>query len=204
MPVCENPSTQSRSSPGVSWTVEGKLLQAFWRYESILLHVEISRDEADAIEAACLAVTQQAFPEAVGETIESPVVLVEGKLCLKAWGRQIGTIRNKDDEELVSVRSGAKIALRVMMKPYRDPRRGLRVTAFPMRLDVRKPAPKPRPVKGKRALAEERARNVAERAALKAETPKAVQAPKPTKRKPQPQAVADNVIHLFPISTTQH
>ncbi|WP_043354466.1 hypothetical protein [Methylobacterium sp. B1] len=203
MPACDNPSTQARTTPGRSWIVEGKLVQAIWRTEWILLHVEISREEADAIEAACVDVIAEAFPGTSGEAVESPVNVVDGKLCLKSWGRQIGTIRNKDDEELVSVRAGAKVALRVMMKPYRDPARGLRVTAFPMRLDVRKPAPKPRPVKGKKALAEERARNVAERAAAKAAARKPVQAPKPVKP-PRAPGTMPTAANLIPISNTKH
>lgn len=199
MPVCTDPKVKARSSPGTAWIVEGALLGALWRTDWVLLHVAISPEEADAIEDAVQAVTLEAFPGAAGEPVESPIAVFEGKLCLKAWGRQVGTIRNRDDEELVSVRAGAKVALRVRLSPYRDPARGLRVTAFPMRLDVRKAAPKPRPIKGKKTLAAERARNVLERAAAKAKAPTPPKPPKAPRVKPTPATVIP-----FPLTTTKH
>jgi hypothetical protein len=210
MPDVTKPSTTGKPTKGRMWLVTGKLVDAIWRPSWVLLHVEIDEAEAIAINAVVLEMIDTLVPGAVTD-VESPVIRVGEKLCLKAWGRSVSTIRNKDGEELVSVKAGAKIALKVALSPYSDPVRGWRVTAFPGRIDVIKPAPKPRAVKGKSALAEERARKVVERAAAKAglqtdQRPdkaltQAPALPKPAKT-PRSRPTAANIIP-FP-SNTKH
>jgi hypothetical protein len=212
MPDVTKPSTTGKPTKSRMWLVTGKLVDAIWRPSWILLHVEIDEAEAIAINAAIREMVDKLVPGAVTD-VESPVIRVGEKLCLKAWGRSVSTIRNKDGEDLVSVKVGAKIALKVALSPYQDPVRGWRVTAFPGRIDVIKPAPKPKAIKGKSALAEDRARKVVERAAAKVglktdQQPdkaltQAPTLPKPVKSprsKPAPAAV----IIPFPASATKH
>lgn len=134
MPDVTKPGAKNRV-----WLVTGTLIDAVWRSDWVLFHVEIDDAEACSIKAAARVLIDAQNPGQIVD-LEMPVVRIEDRLCLKSCGRAIDKIRNAEGEDMLTVKPGATVSLKVTLSPYRNPVRGWRVTAFPVRMDVRVPA----------------------------------------------------------------
>lgn len=200
MPKTNHPLTRAKTSPGVSYTVpDARLVDTVTLEDSHLFVVALDDLEEALLDAAAREVIEATVPGYRGD-YELPIITWRGRTCLRVHGQFPPTLKGPDGKPRKTVKAGATVTVRVMLKRW-PTAEGLTVVAFPSRIDVHGKAPLQAPARKTKAAEAAQldmvlvppAEPVAEPApittkATKAQKPKPAPKPKPPTRAKAPAA----------------
>lgn len=137
MPKTDNPLTRAKTSPGVSYVIpRGKLVVSLSDPDQELFTyvIEIDPLEEVLLTEAARDVARQTFPGFKGD-LNLPISERQGRLTLMAHSRFAPVMKSVAGKAVKTVRVGASVQLRVMLKAWPGPD-GVSIAAFPSRIDV--------------------------------------------------------------------